>query len=344
MIKKKMIAVLLTLGMTMSLLAGCGSDSSDSAGSDSTEDTAEETTEAETGGNTYTIGICQLVQHDALDAATEGFKDALIEKLGEENVPFDEQNASGDSATCSTIVNQFVSADVDLIMANATASLQAAAAATDTIPILGSSITDYATALDIDDWSGTTGRNISGTADLAPLDKQAEMIRELFPDAKTVGLIYCSAEPNSVYQADTIEGYLVGMGYTCERFTFADSNDIAAVTTKATTSCDVLYVPTDNTAASNAEVINNIALPAKTPVVAGEENICGGCGIATLSISYYDIGYKAGEMAYEILENGEDVTTMEIGNADTITKKYVADRCDELGIQVPDDYEAMEAE
>jgi len=337
---RKLLSMLMALGLAVSLLAGCGSKNTDTSGSDDAG-TADVSTSDD---KVYNIGICQLVQHEALDAATKGFKDALVEKLGEDRVVFDEQNASGDSATCSTIVNQFVSADCDLIMANATPSLQAAASATDTIPILGTSITDYATALEIDDWSGTTGRNISGTADLAPLDQQAEMINELFPDAETVGILYCSAEPNSAYQADSIQGYLEELGYQCERFTFADSNDLASITTNAIETCDVLYVPTDNTAASNTEVINNICLPAKVPVVAGEQGICIGCGVATLSINYYDIGYKAGEMAYDILENGADVSTMEVETAATTTKQYMADRCDELGITVPDDYEAITEE
>jgi len=341
--QRKMLSVLVAMGMTAALLAGCGSKGDDTSG-DTAAATDNGSTESASSDKVYNIGICQLVQHDALDAATQGFKDALVEKLGEDRVVFDEQNASGDSATCSTIVNQFVSADVDLILANATPALQAAASATDTIPILGTSITDYATALDIDDWAGTTGRNISGTCDLAPLDKQAEMIQELFPDAKTIGVIYCSAEPNSVYQADAIKGYLEDAGYTCESFTFADSNDISAVTTTAASKCDVLYVPTDNTAASNAEVINNVCLPAKVPVVAGEQGICAGCGVATLSIDYYDIGYKAGEMACDILENGADISTMKIETASATTKQYVAERSEELGLQIPDGYEAMTTE
>lgn len=331
--QKKILSVLVAMSMTAALLVGCSS-----GGADKTEN------KDTTSDKVYNIGICQLVQHDALDAATKGFKDALVEKLGEDRVVFDEQNASGDSATCSTIVNQFVSADVDLILANATPALQAAASATDTIPILGTSITDYATALDIDDWTGTTGRNISGTSDLAPLDKQAEMISELFPDAKNVGILYCSAEPNSVYQADSIETYLKELGYTCERFTFADSNDLSSVVTTAVSKSDVLYVPTDNTAASNTEVINNVSLPAKVPVVAGEQGICLGCGVATLSIDYYDIGYQAGEMAYDILENDADITTMAVSSASATTKQYVPDRANELGIKIPDDYEELSAQ
>ena len=255
---------------------------------------------------------------------------------------FDLQNASGDSPTCATIINQFVSADVDLILSNGTAALQAAAAGTNEIPILGTSITDYATALEIDDWTGTTGTNISGTSDLAPLEEQAAMLNELFPDAETVGLLYCSAEANSAYQVNTIQGYLEEYGYTCTPYTFADSNDLASVTTTASSECDVIYIPTDNTAASNTEIINNICLPAGVPVVAGEEGICSGCGVATLSIDYYDIGYAAGEMAYEILANGADITTMSVEYAPEVTKKYNAANCEALGIEVPDDYVAIE--
>ena len=265
------------------------------------------------------------MQHEALDAATQGFKDALTDKLGDK-VEFQEQNASGDSANCTTIVNGFVSSGVDLIMANATASLQAAGAATGTIPILGTSVTDYATALDISDWIGKTGTNISGTSDLAPLNGQAEIIKELFPDAKTIGLLYCSAEANSEYQVSVIKGYLEDMGYECKEFSFVDSNDVSSVAQSACSACDVIYIPTDNTAASNTEAINNICQPAGVPIVAGEEGICAGCGVATLSISYYDLGYATGEMAYEILVEGANPGDMDVRFAPQFTKKYDAAR------------------
>lgn len=360
---KKLAAVAMVLALTVTSLAGCGAEpaaeSTATAGSSVTEATAESQEDSSSSaaaesadagsdeavasdGTVYNIGICQLVQHDALDAATEGFQQALKDLLGEENVNFDLQNASGDSPTCATIINQFVSADVDLILSNGTAALQAAAAGTNEIPILGTSITDYATALEIDDWTGTTGTNISGTSDLAPLEEQAAMLNELFPDAETVGLLYCSAEANSAYQVNTIQGYLEEYGYTCTPYTFADSNDLASVTTTASSECDVIYIPTDNTAASNTEIINNICLPAGVPVVAGEEGICSGCGVATLSIDYYDIGYAAGEMAYEILANGADITTMAVEYAPEVTKKYNAANCEALGIEVPDDYVAIE--
>ncbi|MBD8952216.1 MAG: ABC transporter substrate-binding protein [Subdoligranulum sp.] len=339
---KKALSLAMAAAMTMGL-AACGSTASSTAAADSTPASSAAESEAAPAadGKVYNIGICQLVQHEALDAATQGFKDALTEKLGADNVKFDEQNASGDSANCTTIVSGFVSTGVDLILANATAPLQAAAQATADIPVLGTSVTDYATALDISDWTGTVGNNISGTSDLAPLDQQAAMIQELFPDAKTVGLLYCSAEPNSVYQCDVIEGYLNEMGIETARYAFTDTNDVTSVTQTAAAASDVIYIPTDNTAASNTEAIANVVIPEQVPVVAGEEGICKGCGVATLSISYYDLGYKTGEMAAEILADGADVSTMPVEFAPNVTKKYNAANCEALGITPPDGYEAI---
>lgn len=299
---------------------------------------AQGTSEAQSAK--YTVGICQLVQHPALDAATQGFKDALIKGLGSD-VAIDEQNASGEATNCSTIINGFVAKNVDLILANATAPLQAAASATSTIPVLGTSITDYASALEIDGWTGTVGTNVSGTSDLAPLSEQAAMIKELFPSAKKVGLLYCSAEANSVYQVEEMEKYLAALGITTVRFSFTDTNDVASVAQKAADSSDVIYIPTDNTAASNTEAIANVVIPAKTPVVAGEEGICSGCGVATLSISYYDIGYATGEMAVQILRDGADVSKMPVQYAPQVTKKYNAEICDKLGIAAPAGYVAI---
>ena len=345
---KKILALVLALCMVLALCA-CGSEATGAASSaaEAPAEAAAEEAPAEAAAEeapaeavTYKIGICQLVQHVALDAATQGFMDALTEKLGDA-VSFDNQNASGDSANCSTIVNGFVSDNVDLILANATSPLQAAASATADIPVLGTSVTDYATALEISDWTGTVGNNISGTSDLAPLDQQAAMVQELFPDAKTVGLLYCSAEANSVYQCNVMEECLTGLGYEVKWYSFNDSNDVTSVTEQACAECDVLYIPTDNTAASNTENIANVVLREGVPVVAGEEGICSGCGVATLSISYYDLGYTTGEMAYEILANGADVSTMAVQYAPNVTKEYNAANCEQLGIEVPADYVAI---
>lgn len=318
---KKFLAILLTAVMSLGLVA-CGNSSSDK--------------------KTYNVGICQLVQHEALDAATQGFKDELTKELGEDAVTFDEQNAQGDSATCSTIINGFVSDNVDLILANATPALQAAQAGTNEIPILGTSVTEYGVALGIDDFDGLVGSNISGTSDLAPLDQQAAMLKELFPDKKNVGLVYCTAEANSQYQVDTVKKELEKLGYTCKLYGFSDSNDLNSVAKTAADESDVIYVPTDNTVASNASIIDNVCRPAKVPVIAGEEGICGGCGVATLSISYYDLGVATGKMAAKVLTGEAKIEEMKIEYAPQFTKKYNKEICKDLGIEIPDDYEAIE--
>ena len=286
--------------------------------------------------DSYTVGICQLVQHDALDAATQGFMDALKAELGDK-VSFDVQNASNDIPMCSTIINQFVASDVDLIMANATPALQAAAAATVDIPILGTSVTEYGVALEIDSFSGTVGGNISGTSDLAPLDRQAAMVKEWFPDAKNVGLLYCSAEANSKYQVDVVKAELEKLGFTCTLYSFSDSNDLAAVVEAAVADSDVIYVPTDNTVANNTGIIDNICRPARVPVIAGEEGVCAGCGVATLSISYYDLGWATGLMAAKVLTGQADISQMPIEYAPQFTSKFNADICAELGLTPPSD-------
>lgn len=343
----KLISTMLIASMTLSVTACGGDGTSASTGDTDAAAVSQDNSSASaenTGNGTYEIGILQQLEHPALDAATEGFQDALSDLLGEENVRFDVQNAQGEQANCSSIATTFVSNNYDLILANATTALQCASAATSTIPILGTSITDYATALDIDNWTGATGTNVSGTSDLAPLDQQEDMLVELFPDAKNVGIIYCSAEPNSAYQATKFGEYLTEDGISFKEYTIADSNDIASVVQNAVSEVDIIYIPTDNTMASNTETINNITLPAKVPVIAGEEGICAGCGVATLSISYYDIGYKAGEMAYEVLVNGTDISTMEISYAPNVTKEYNPEICEALGITVPEGYTAIETE
>ena len=289
----------------------------------------------------FNVGVCQLVQHPALDLATQGFCDKLGELLGE-RVNITVQNGAGDQPSCAVIASQFVSDEVDLIMANATPALIAAAGATNEIPILGTSITAYAAAFEIDEWEGrSVAKNVSGTSDLAPLDEQAAMLHDFFPDAKTVGILYCNAEANSRFQVETITPLLEAFGYTVKNFEFSDSNDVAAVTTSAVGECDALYIPTDNTAASCAEAINNVALPAGVPIIAGEAGLCSGCGVATLSIDYYDIGVKTAEMAFEILVNGADVSAMEIAYAPVFTKMFNPDICKTLGIEVPDDFVAI---
>jgi putative ABC transport system substrate-binding protein len=291
----------------------------------------------ENSNQKYTVGVCQLIQHDSLDQATQGFIDSLKAELGEENVEIDVQNAAGDTNVCNTIITSFVSKNVDLILANATAALQAAYNATTTIPILGTSITEYGVALGTTLTNDVVGGNVSGTSDLANLDDQAEMILEICPDVKVVGITYCSAEANSLYQVQKVTEYLENKGVTVKAYPFADSNDISAVVTAACAQCDVLYIPTDNTAASCAEIIGNIVRETKTPVFAGEENTVRICGVASLTISYYDLGVTTGKMAAKILKGEADISTMKIEYAPA-TKKYNKEMCEYLGITVPDDY------
>lgn len=323
---KRIIALCLTVLLVASCFAGCAAE------------------EKSNDAKVYKIGICQLVQHEALDAATEGFIDKLT-ALGEANgitFEFDTQNASGEATNCTTITSNFVSNNVDLIMANATDAMAAASQATADIPIVATSITDYATGLGISDWTGKTGFNVTGSSDLAPLAEQAAMIKELCPDAKNIGILYCSAEKNSKYQSDVITESITALGMTVKEYTFVDTNDVTAVTQQIVSDgCDAVFVPTDNTAASNGEAINNVLEPAGIPVVAGEEGICKKCGVATLSISYYSIGEAAGQMAYDILVNGQNPADMEIQYATDLTKKYVADRAEKLGLTMPADYEAI---
>ncbi len=332
--KNKLLALFLVAILSVFALAGCGG-SAPADGSAASNDA---------GGEAYTIGLIQLLEHPALDAATEGFQDAVKEALGEENVTFDFQNAQGEQANCATIAGGFVSNKVDLIFANATPALQAAAAATPDIPIVGTSITDYASALDIADWTGSTGSNVTGTSDLAPLDQQAAMIKELFPEVKQVGILYCSAEANSVYQVENVGAELDKLNIAHKAYAAADSNEVQSVAQNAVAECDVLYIPTDNTMAANTEIINNVASPKNIPIIAGEEGICKNCGLATLSINYYDLGYAAGEIAADILQNGTDPGTVEIAYAKNVVKEYNPETAKALNITLPDDYVALELE
>lgn len=350
----KLLALVLALMMCLSL-AACGG-SNDSAAAPAAEnegaaeaapaeggESAESGEAAETAeGGSYTIGICQLVQHDALDAATNGFKQAVIDGLGEGNVTFDEQNAQGDSATCSTIVTGFVANGYDLIMANATPAVQAAVSATDTIPILGTSVTDYGAAIDDADMdpAAGTGINLSGTSDGVPAQSYVDLLDELLPEAKNVSVLYCSAEANSVLQAEQFKAAAEAEGKNVTIYTFADSNDIQSVVNSAVTDADALYIPTDNTAASNMTIISSVCEGVQMPIICGEENMMANGGLATVSISYYDIGYECGQQAVEILAGGADVSTMPIGYATDPVKEYNPVYAEAIGFTVPEGFTA----
>ena len=322
--KKWMKTIATTMALTMAM-TGCGGSSDAPA-----DDAADK----------YTVGIVQQLEHPALDAATLGFQEKLTELL-DGNVTFDYQNAQGEQTNCTTIATKFVSDGVDLIMANATTALQSAAAATADIPIVGTSVTDYVTAGVVDS-NEAPGRNVTGASDLAPIDEQIAMLMALVPDVQKVGIVYCSAEPNSMYQSKLAQAELDEANIAWAEYTAADSNEVQSVVTKAVAECDVLYVPTDNTMANNTEIIKNVAVPAGVPVIAGEEGICSGCGVATLSISYYDLGVKAAEMAYEILVNGANPAEMPIEYvSEGITEKYNAEIAEALQIAIPEDMVAI---
>ena len=335
--KKKILAIVMVAAMAASM-AACGSKTSEQP----KQDASAATEQGSTSGAKYKIGVCQLVEHAALDAATQGFCDTLKEKLGDD-VEIDVKNAQGESTNCATICTTFVSDGVDLILGNATGALQAASAATADIPILGTSITDYSSALGLKEFNGTTGMNVSGTSDLAPIDQQEDMILELVPDVKSVGILYCSAEPNSLYQVDQMIKYLEEDNIAYKTYAATDGNDIQSVVTTACAENDCLYVQTDNTMANGVDIMKNVMIPAKIPMIAGEAGICK-AGIATLSISYYDLGCQTAEMAYDILVNGADVKTMEVQTAPKVTKMYNKENCEALGIEIPEGYEELPTE
>mgnify|MGYP002795530451 FL=1 len=323
---RKLLSAAIAATMTLTL-AACGTSQDDGQSADNPD--------------AYIVGICEQMEHVSLSEATRGFKDGLVEILGEDSVVFREQNAGGEQANCTTIIDGFVSDGVGLILANATWPLQAAASATNSIPVLGTSVTDYATALNLDNFDGTIGRNISGTSDLVDLEAQTQIVQELFPEAENVGLLYCSGEPNSVYQIETVRGYLEDMGYTCEVYAFTDVNDLASVTQAACDSSDVIYIPTDNTVAANTESVANVVLAAGVPVVGGDPGICSGCGVATIATDYYELGKLTAQMAAEILTGEADISTMAVQYG-PMQKIYNAANCDTLNITVPEDYTPVE--
>ena len=321
--KKKLLSAALAATMALTL-AACGGEGQSA---DDPDD--------------YTIGICEQMEHVSLSEATQGFMDGLTELLGADKVVFREQNAGGEQTNCTTIMNGFLAEGVDLILANATWPLQAAASATADTPILGTSVTDYAVALGLEDFDGTVGGNISGTSDLVDLEAQAAIISELFPDAGTVGLLYCSGEPNSVYQIETVRGYLEPLGYACEIFAFTDVNDLASVTQAACDASDVIYIPTDNTVATNVESVANVVLPAGVPVVGGDPGICSGCGVATIATDYYELGRLTAEMAAQVLTGEADISSMPVQYG-AMEKIYDPENCELLGISIPEGYNPVE--
>lgn len=317
---KRLLALIMTTLMLLSVLAGCGAN-------------------APAAKDGYTVGIVQLMQHVALDQATQGFQDALTEKLGDE-VSFDVQLASGETTNCTTIVTKFVNDGVDLIMGNATPAVIAAKEATSTIPIIGTSVTDYVAAeAAIVESNEAPGANVTGYSDMSDIAAHVELTQKLCPDAKTVAILYCSAEPNSVIQGNQAEELYKAAGLATVTLTASDITTISTVVTSACEQADVIYIPTDNLFAENMESVKNIAEPAKIPVICGEGGMVQSGGTASVAIDYYVLGYRAGEMAYEIMVNGADPATTPIGfmTADDMELVINEENVAAIGLTIPED-------
>ena len=312
-------------------LTACGGSSSSAAASSTASSAASAAGSAAADGQSYTVGICQLVEHAALDAATQGFEDALTEAFGD-NVKFDFQNAQNDSATCATIANGFVSAGVDLIMANATPALQAAQAATNSIPILGTSVTEYGVALGLTDFDGTVGGNVSGTSDLAPLDQQAEMITEWLPDVKKVGLLYDVGQDSSTKPIADAKAYLEAKGIeVIERTgTTVDEVTLAA---KALVSDGVqaVFTPTDNTIMKSELSIYEIFADAKIPQYAGADSFALNGAFLGYGVDYIKLGVETANMIIDIMINGKDPATTPVLMFDNGTATINTEICAKLG-------------
>ena len=285
----------------------------------------------------FQIGIVQLAEHPALDEATRGFKEFLTEKLGDK-VQFNVQNAQGEQTNCTTIVNQFVSSKVDLIMANATNAVKAAREATSDIPIVGTSVTDYV-------FSGLVasneapGANVTGASDMNPVNVQVQLMKTLCPEVKTVGIVINSGEENSAIQAEEAKTAFEAEGFTVKIYSVADTNEIQTVVTAACNEVDAFYEPTDNLIAANVPTMSNITTAAGKPVICGEGGMCESGFLATYAISYYELGRAAGEQAFNILVNGADPATTPIFFFDVSQLTLVVNEQNaaELGITIPEE-------
>ncbi|MBQ4150653.1 MAG: ABC transporter substrate-binding protein [Clostridia bacterium] len=306
---KKLTAILLVMLLALACVS-CGGTAKETQIVEITDEAGNVIGTEVVEVKTYKVGIVQLVQHDALDAATEGFKEVLTEKLGD-NVTFDTQNASGDANTCTTIADKFVTANVDLIMANATPAVIAAKEATSKIPVVGTSVTDYASSGLVAS-NEKPGGNVTGASDMNAVSNQMALIKAFAPDAKNIGIVYCSSEENSQIQFEEAKAVFEAEGYKVTGYTAAAVEDLSTVVEKAVADNDVLYEPTDNLVAANMEIIKNAAVNAKVPVICGEESMCNAGGLASYSLDYKDLGRKAGEMAYEILVNGANPAEMPV--------------------------------
>ena len=305
-------------GVAMLSLTACGSagqaskESQGATASQPAEMAAETTAVAQQSGDgkEYKIGVLQLVQHAALDASNQGFIKALDDAGLKYTV--DQQNASGDQSTCQTIASKLVNDGDDLILAIATPAAQAVAGATSDIPILVTAVTDPQSS-DLVDSNQLPGGNLSGTSDLTPVKEQIALLKQILPDAKSVGILYCSAESNSEIQARMAREAIEAEGMTAVDYTVASSNEIQTVVASMVGKVEAIYTPTDNTVAAGMATVAMIANDNGLPVICGEEGMVEQGGLATYGIDYYELGYLTGQQAVEILTKGQDISKMPIG-------------------------------
>lgn len=311
----KMVSLILAGAMAFSL-TGCSSGSEAAATTAAAAATTAAAAEAQTTaaasaeGETYQIGVLQLVQHAALDKSNEGFF-AALDDAGI-SYEADQQNASGEQANCLTIAEKLVSDGNDLILAIATPAAQAVAGVTDEIPILLTAVTDPAQSGLVND-NAAPGVNVSGTSDLTPVKEQIELLHNLLPEAKTIGLLYCSAESNSEIQIALAKEACDALGLAYEEFTVPGSNEIQTVVESMVGKVDAIYSPTDNVIAAGMATVAMIANDNQLPCIVGEPAMVEAGGLATYGIDYFELGYMAGEQAIDILVNGADVSTIPIG-------------------------------
>ncbi len=324
-------------------LVGCTTTATEESPSESVV-ASEEPSEAaepsaeETEAEMYNVGIIQYVEHPALDAAREGFVDALADNgfVDGENITIDVQNAQADQANLKTISQRFVNNEDDLILAIATPAAQAMASETTEIPILGTAITDYVGAKLVDS-NEAPGGNISGTTDLNPVKEQIDLMVQLVPDVENVGLLYTSSEDNSVIQADMVKEACEALGLNVEEATVTSSNDVQQVTQSLVGKIDALYIPTDNVLASSMPIVSEITTENMIPVICGEENMVLGGGLATLGINYYNLGYQTGEMAAKVLNGEAEPATMPIESQTEFSYAINGDVAEAIGIEIPSD-------
>lgn len=343
---KKVLSMLLAMGLAVSMMAGCGSSEnaateaqSEASSADTQTDAAdsgEETAaeeEASQDGETYKIGVIQYVQHDALDASNEGFFAALDDS----GISYeaDQQNAAGEVSSCQTIAETLVNDGSDLIFAIATPAAQAVSGVTSDIPIVLTAVTDPADSGLVAS-NDAPGGNVTGTSDLTPVTDQIDLLKQLLPDAKTVGVLYCSAESNSLLQAEMAKEACAAAGLEAVDYTVSNSNEIQTVVESMIGKVDAIYAPTDNMIAAGMATVSMVATDNQIPVICGEEGMVNEGGLVTYGIDYYELGYKAGEMAVKILTEGAEPAEMPIEylSSEECTLAVNQETADALGIDV----------